>query len=70
MGSLTVVVSYKHHHSQEPLLVVEGSGPNLLGRNWLDTFSLIGDRLIRCSRVHCMQSFSNMKLYFKEDLEP
>ena len=40
LGSLTVAVSYKHHHSQEPLLVVEGSGPNLLGRNWLDNIQL------------------------------
>ena len=38
--SLNVVVSYKHHLSQEPCLVVEGSGPSLLGRNWLDHIKL------------------------------
>ena len=42
MGSLTVVVSYKHYYmySQEPLLVVEGSDPNLLKMNWLDHIQL------------------------------
>ena len=68
LGNLTAVVSYKHQYSQEPLIVVEGSGPiSWEGIGWI-TFSLIGGRLIMCSRVHCMQSSSNTKLYSKGGL--
>ena len=35
MGSVSVQVEYKDQHECLPLLVVQGSGSSLLGRNWL-----------------------------------
>ena len=40
LGSLTVAVNYQCQQFQEPLLVVKGAGPTLLGRNWLDHIRL------------------------------
>ena len=40
LGSLTVAVSYRSQQSQEPLLVVKGDGPSLLGRNWMNHIQL------------------------------
>ena len=36
LGCMQVNVIYKTQAVQLPLLVVEGSGPSLLGRNWLE----------------------------------
>ena len=35
LGSLSVEVSYDTQVHTLPLLIVEGSGPSLLGRDWL-----------------------------------
>lgn len=34
LGVVDVVVTYKSQTAQLPLIVVEGDGPSLLGRNW------------------------------------
>ena len=40
LGSIPVEVTYDSQHSQELLLVVKGTGPTLLGRNWLKNIKL------------------------------
>ena len=41
VGEAKVKVSYQHQESKYlPLVVVQGSGPSLLGRNWLQKFKL------------------------------
>ena len=40
VGQALVVVEYKRMKVELPLLVVEGNGPSLLGRNWLNTIQL------------------------------
>ncbi len=40
MGELQVNVSYGDQRAQLPLIVVDGNGPNLMGRNWLKHIQL------------------------------
>ena len=40
VGSLSVVVEYESQKVTLPLVVVEGSGPMLMGRNWLNAIKL------------------------------
>lgn len=40
LGSLDACVLYKQQQAQVQFLVVTGSGPNLLGRNWLHSLKL------------------------------
>ena len=40
LGSLDVSIQYKDQITNLPLLVVEGSGPSLFGRNWLKCIKL------------------------------
>ena len=39
-GSITVKVSYNEQEKELDLLVVQGSGPSLLGRDWLKVLCL------------------------------
>ena len=47
--SVSMEVHYKHQSKQLPLLIVDGDGPTLLGRDWLFTLYL---KLRSCS-LHC-----------------
>ena len=40
IGCFTTSVSYQGQKKDLPLLVVEGSGPSLLGQNWLSSLRL------------------------------
>jgi hypothetical protein len=40
LGEIDVTVDYQSQTANLPLLVVEGNGPSLLGRNWLSTIRL------------------------------
>ncbi len=40
LGQLTVNVCYKNQQQRLPLVVVQGNGPSLLGRDWLSTLRL------------------------------
>ena len=35
LGSIDVAVEYQEQTARLPLVIVEGNGPTLLGRNWL-----------------------------------
>ena len=40
LGELTVDITYQQNHFTLPLMVVEGNGPSLFGRNWLQHICL------------------------------
>ena len=40
LGELTVDITYQQNHFTLPLIVVEGNGPSLFGRNWLQHICL------------------------------
>jgi len=40
-GAINVNVAYKNQEKEVELLVVQGSGPNLMGRNWLKVLYVI-----------------------------
>ena len=40
LGGLNVDVSYRDKNAELPLLVIEGSGPSLFGRDWLARIKL------------------------------
>ncbi len=40
LGQFTVTVQYQDQVNELPLIVVEGNGPNLCGRNWLQKVKL------------------------------
>ena len=40
LGTVEVMVEYKTQKAQLPLIVIQGNGPCLFGRNWLDTICL------------------------------
>ena len=40
LGSIGVDVSFEDNHFSLPLAIVQGSGPSLLGRNWLQQIRL------------------------------
>ena len=56
LGSCEVVVSYKNQQATLLLIVVEGDGPTLLGRNWLDHIVLDWKEihLIRNAPLHAI----------------
>ena len=52
LGSISPKVSYKEQLRDLPLLVVEGDGPSLFGRNWLKQIKLDWKEI----HVHLLQS--------------
>ena len=68
LGSFEVVVSYKDQQATLPLIVVEGEGPTLLGRNWLD--HIVAD----CKEIHLNRNaplqavLEKHKVVFEEQL--
>ena len=50
VGSLSVVVEYESQKFTLPLVVVKGSGPMLMGRNWLNSIKL------NWARIHYTQA--------------
>ena len=58
MGSLTVTVKYLNQESEEPLLVVKGTGPTPLGRNWMEHIRLDWPQinLVQLSSLHAVLS--------------
>ena len=40
LGQINIGVEYCHQHAKLPLIIVEGTGPSLLGRDWLTAINL------------------------------
>ena len=40
LGSISVMVDYKNQKEKLHLLIVEGDGPSLIGRDWLQNLRL------------------------------
>ena len=54
LGEIQVEVSLNHQKENLSLLIVEGDGPSLLGRDWLQkVINWIGVKFITCLRVNC-----------------
>ena len=51
-GSLDVMVSYENKEYKLPLLIVQGHGPALLGRNWLNKITLNWHAIKKLSPVN------------------
>ena len=52
LGSLKVSVEVGNQHAVLPLLVVKGSGPSLLSRNWLMELKLDWPQILTVMREH------------------
>ena len=73
LGKLNVVVSYKEQHKNLNLLVVQGDGPSLLGRDWLIQPQLDWKELqhIQCIAHQTLQEVLECHdNLFKEGLDP
>ena len=46
LGSITVDVAYENQNEQLPIIVIEGEGPTLLGKNWLTKIRLNWNKLV------------------------
>ena len=46
LGSITVDVAYENQNKQLPIIVIEGEGPTLLGKNWLTKIRLNWNKLV------------------------
>ena len=61
-GTLNVIVKYEKQEVELQTLVVEGSGPNLLGRDWLRVLTLNWKELFKMHVVKNNQESSLGKL--------
>ena len=69
-GQIEVVASHKEKSAMLPLIVVDGKGPNLLGRNWIrglgmETAFLVNQVFEKPSGKNVFDQFPNL---FKEEL--
>lgn len=51
-GAITATVQYGEAKKQMSILVVQGDGPNLLGRDWLATFDVSCGDILRLVVPH------------------
>ncbi len=70
MGELQVNVSYGDQHAQLPLIVVNGNGPDLMGRNWLKHIQLNWQRIatVRNDSSSLKTLLKQHDTLFKEEL--
>ena len=71
IGAIDVEVVYNDQHKQLNLLVVEGEGPSLLGRDWLSQIKLDWSRLNHVqttSKSACQEILDKHQLLFKNEL--
>ena len=59
-GECIVNVQYNNQSAELPLIVVEGHGPPLLGRNWLEKIKLDWQNIFVLSEVSNAESVQNM----------
>ena len=71
LGKSEVQIQYKDQSARLPLIVVKGEGPNLFGRNWMDTINLNVD-LVRVNVLNTKTSVEEVikrhSEVFKEEL--
>ena len=68
LGSFDIVVSYKDQQATLPLIVVEGEGPTLLGRNWLDHIVLDWKEIHLIRNAPLQAVLEKHKVVFEEQL--
>ena len=69
LGLVTVKVKYKTQVKDQPLLVVAGEGPSLLGRNWLTELQLDWHELYQMTQYIDLQTILNSySSIFNEEL--
>ena len=68
LGSFEVTVSYKDQQATLPLIVVEGEGLTLLGRNWLDHIVLDWKQIQLIRNAPLQAVFEKHKVVFEEQL--
>ena len=71
IGTIKVHVSYQHQQHQLHLLIVPGTGPSLLGRDWLQHIRLDWAQmnLLRSSPDHCINPvLAKYPAVFQDDL--
>ena len=70
-GAATVDVKHKDQNRKLPLLVVEGNGPSLLGRDWLEKLTLNWQQIHRLHSGHTLSLSDVLTAHpevFKEEL--
>ena len=68
LGCVTIDVLYKTQAVRLPLIVVEGSGPSLLGRNWLKHIVLDWQEIRYLSNMPLQAVLDNHRSVFQEGL--
>ena len=68
-GSTIVQVTHNGHTTSLPLVVTEGNGPTLLGRNWLEALRLDRTNIFRIgNNLSQQQILTQHADVFKEEL--
>lgn len=67
-GLIEVSVEYDNETNRLPLLVLSGKGPNLVGRNWLETIRLDWKGIRHLARPSLENILSQYEHLFKEEL--
>ena len=68
LGRMQVQVQHGCHEAKLPLLVVEGKGPSLLGRDWLAEFRLDWHRIHRLHNGALLDILEDHQELFKDEL--
>ena len=69
LGSVTVTVKDNQQEAQLPLLIVEGDGPSLFGRNWLSELRLDWKKMFLI-RVDLQQNLQSTLEQHKDVFKP
>ncbi len=67
-GEFLADVRYGSQRAQLPLFVLEGTGPNLFGRNWLETIRLDWQQIHHVHGVSLQEVLSRHRAVFGDDL--
>ena len=68
LGCVDVIVLYKKQRVELPLIVVEGEGPTLLGRNWLERVTLDWQEVRHLSSGALQAVLDKHEAVFREEL--
>ena len=68
LGTITVDVSYNEQRARLSLLAIEGAGPTLMGRDWLNKLTLDWKQLNRLHTRTLQEVVENHADFFKDEL--